>query len=309
MGTQWAPKGTITLGRLMGSPPPSDPNLAAAGPGLYRLEVRARHRRLKQASATEEDPAEAYELLAWPVTEDTGHVTIRMDDLPGSRWEPRPTHAAQLAMVGILTDSRDDPFRSGVLPRPIRRPEDIEHLPRARVIRSSLVPAAPGDALAAARTILGRRHDDTHVLDVGPFEVRLTPQPSPAEGKADDDLTLTWNWDWSGGAPPPPDNDHPWASQLSIPDPLATTVRLSAIRTPSGDTELTINHDDVLAHHAISLGLIWEYVLARTTASLRDPAQHVEAHPWEEPLDQLAREYPSNLLPPWRGQSEDTPPW
>jgi hypothetical protein len=288
--TLWAPEGRITLCGLMGSPPASDPDLAAAGPGLYRLEVRARHRRPDGEQATGDDPVEAYELLTWPVNEDPGHLTIREDDLPQPAWDPRPAHAARLAMHGILTGSCADPFDRNAAPRPIVTTCDVAaHLPRARVTRTSLILTTPGEAMAAALAALAPTHDDVHVLPAGPLQVTLAPRPPAAPGDASAP-TWTWSWAWSGGTPPDPDDDdHAWSAQLAIPDPMPSVVHLRAHRSPAGDTELTVVQDGVFAHHAIPLGLIWEHLLTRVAATLQDPAAGADAHPWEDLLDRLAQ--------------------
>lgn len=287
--TVWAPDGRIGVHGLMGSPPASDPNLAAAGPGLYRLEVRARHRRPEHVETIEGNPPEAYELLAWPVSEDVGHLTIRTDDLAEPAWEPRPERAAQLAMLAILTGRCADPLDPNAPARTLTTPAVTEQLPRARVVRSARVPATPGEALTAVRATLDPDHDGGHVLPVGPLQVALTRQASSAPDPAS--LTLTWSWAWSAGAPPDPDDDdQAWAARLAVPDPRPTTVNIRATPTGSGDTDLAVTHDDVLASHAIPLGLVWEYLLAQAAASLRDPAPGPAAHPWQDLLDRLAEQ-------------------
>ena len=291
--TVWAPEGRISVCGLMSEPLESDPDLAVAGPGLYRLEVRARHRRPDDVEAAEDDPAEAYELLTWPVTEDAGHVTIRVDDLPQPDWDPKPARAAQLAMLAVLTGHCADPFDPNAPVRSLVTPDVTEHVPRARVIRSLPVPATPDQALAAARAALGGDRGGVHVVPVGPLQVTLAARPTPDADPATE--TWTWAWSWAGGAPPDPEDDNQaWAAQLAVPDPAPSMVQLRAVGTGSGDTELTVVHDGVLAGHAVPLGLVWEHLLARAAASLRHPGSisgsDADAWPWQGLLVRFAEQ-------------------
>jgi hypothetical protein len=169
--TLWAPDGLIRVLALMGDVLPSAPELATAGPGLYRVQVRARGRRPEDAE-DDDAPPEQFEILAWPVTEDCGHITVRVDDLPEPDWDPQPARAAQLAMLGILTGSCNDPFdplTSQVAPERPTLPDD---LPRVRVTRSLLVDGTADPALAALRGVLGTADaTGTHLVPVGPLQV------------------------------------------------------------------------------------------------------------------------------------------
>jgi hypothetical protein len=117
-------------------------------------------------------PSEQFEILAWPVTEDCGHITVRVDDLPEPDWDPQPARAAQLAMLGILAGSCNDPFdplTSQVAPERPTLPDD---LPRVRVTRSLLVDGTADPALAALRGVLGTADaTGTHLVPVGPLQV------------------------------------------------------------------------------------------------------------------------------------------
>jgi hypothetical protein len=289
--TLWAAAGRFAVFGLMGEPLSSAPELATAGPGLYRVQVRARGRR-PDGEQSDGAPSEQFEILTWPVTEDRGHITLRVDDLPAPEWEPQPARAAQLAMIGILTGSCNDPFDPNAPGLAPERPTLADSLPRVRVARSVQVAAAGDSALAALRSALGPTDvTGTHLLPVGPLQVTLTPERSPDGTREDRGLSMRWQWDWTAARPPDPDNDdHALAVRLTIPDTETMRVQIWAGPSPSGDgTLLAVQQHDVLACDAVQVGWIWEYYLchAQTLAHGR-PTGQGDSPPWVEMLDRLA---------------------
>ncbi|MGS2616924.1 hypothetical protein ACVCAH_20735 [Micromonospora sp. LZ34] len=94
--TLWHSGEHFSVHGLMGDAPNAFRSIAAPGPGLLRVQVRARDRQ------PEGSAAEAYEVLVWPVHEDLGLRTLR-DDGKESPWTQRADKAAAWAMVRLVT--------------------------------------------------------------------------------------------------------------------------------------------------------------------------------------------------------------
>jgi hypothetical protein len=310
--TLWVPQGGITVLGLMSEPLSAAPDLAVTGPGLYRVQVRARGRRSDDVESSGA-AQERFEILTWPVTEDRGHATLRVDELPGAEWEPQPARAAQLAMVGILTGNCNDPFDPNAPRRAPERPTLADGVRRVAVTRSVQVDAPCSAAVAALRSALGPTDaTGAHLVPVGPLRVRLTPERSPADTGPDRALSLRWQWEWASATVPDPDDDQQaWAAQLTTPDAAPMTVEIGADPEPSDScTTLAVLQHDVLACDAIQLGLIWERYLARAQAVAQGlPSDGSNLLPWTEMLDQLAvREANQRAAQRHRDEENQRPP-
>lgn len=280
--TLWCPDGRITVRGLMGECPDQFRDIRVGRAGLIRVRVRARDRRPEHAPAVPDRP-ERHEVLVWPVDEDTGHVTLRMDDLPGSDWAGKPGRAATWALMRLAALANPDP-REANLRRHAARRAGAGDDPRAAeagrvestattVRRSRVVPA--GTAAEVLRDPAGRLglavDGDALMLPVGDLAVRLIPD-RPGDGS-----TFTAQWRWAAAA----------GAGGNVPDPRASRVEISADNTAdnAGETvRLAVTHRGVAAPHAVLLGLVWEYLLHRAAAGEAAP------HPWIEVFQAAAAE-------------------
>lgn len=84
--------GELIVHGLAEDPPPEFPELAHAGPGLYRLRVHARGRDTL-AHGNSEEPVEDYKISVWPAPEAAETVYKQSDDygqeMRAATW-PRP---------------------------------------------------------------------------------------------------------------------------------------------------------------------------------------------------------------------------
>ena len=280
--TLWSPEGSIVVHGLLGASLPEEPVLAVAGPGLYRIEVRARNR---ISEGTEPDPAtgpEQHQLLVWPVREDRGHEVRQPDADRAGSWAPRPAAAAERAVLGLLIGVCTDPLGLYARNAPIVAPPVVPGLPRAAVRREVRVAASPERALHAVRAVLGLADGGGAALPAGPLRVLLDPLDGAA-GPA-----LSWSWAWDGDRPGP-DGPEGWAADLRIPDRTPSRVTIGAEAGAPGTAVLAVRHDGVTAQHAVLLGLVWDHVLDRARALAQGEDGDVAGpRPWEPLLDRIA---------------------
>ncbi|SHN45299.1 hypothetical protein [Cryptosporangium aurantiacum] len=264
--TLWCPEGELSVHGLMGESPEAFRAIAVPGPGLLRVQVRARNR----TPEGEEDaggPAEQYEIVLWPVTTDTGFRTLCADRLSAQPWSAPPAGAAGWAMVHLVTGV-DDVLREAVVrrrrtaPHPAFVPRvpgrSTAPEPRVAVRRSRTLPAARAAAIVADPDgALGLR--DLR-LSAGPLTARLGTGTTVSE------------WRWENAAGP-------------VPDEVPGSVELTVESVPGrSDGELTVHHRGVRGGDAIPLGLIWDHLLDRASTGSETP------HPWERTLAELAAE-------------------
>ncbi|GIJ55718.1 hypothetical protein [Virgisporangium aurantiacum] len=201
--------------------------------GLVRIRVHARNRRSEDEP---EDPAhpEEYEVFAWPVTVAPALTTIE-DDLYGFSADPH-RNPAIWALEHLLA-AANPPATDARLRRMSREPE--WRYPRVEIRRA----AAHVDIRRFGLTPDG----DDLVLPVGDAELRFRPGAAPPGG-----FTATVRWTTRPG------------STVEVPDREPSTVEISA----DG-----LVHRGVRAEDAVPLGLVWDYLLARTGTE--------PGHPWE----------------------------
>ncbi|GAA1033584.1 hypothetical protein GCM10009557_35750 [Virgisporangium ochraceum] len=157
--TLWSPHGALSVHSLLGGTTDELADLSVR-PGLVRIRAHARHR-LHESVRTGADPPEQHELLVWPVTEETGHRTLRTDGRHGS-FDQKRAAAAEYAMLDLIRQY--DPHEE-------RDPD----LPRVTVVRRSAVPSPAAD--------LARRFERR--LPAGDREVHLVRTAAH---------TLEWRW-------------------------------------------------------------------------------------------------------------------
>jgi len=264
--TLWCPDGRLTVGGLMGDFPDVLRDLAIGGPGLVRVQVRARNRLLEDVTPEEPRPGprEEYEVLAWPVQEDVGMRTVCPDEPLGPAWTPDPGRAAGWAMVRLVAGADPDPYRAS-----LRAPvAERAVCGRVDVLRAREV-AVSETGLTAARlaNLLGATVDGQALsLSVGDLTLELRLPQEPAV------RPLTGEWRWVA-AP---------ESFFRVPHAETTTVQLD-VRGPGA---LTVAHRGVHEEDAVLLGLVWEYLLYR--AELVAGGGDAPPHPWQAVLEDIA---------------------
>jgi hypothetical protein len=194
----------------------------------------------------EEDPEhpEEHEVFVWPVTVAPSIATIR-DDGYGITWQPRRSPA--IWALEHLLAAANPPATEATLRR--MSGEQEWRYPRVEIRRD----AAGPDVRRFGLTPDG----DDLVLPVGDAELRFRSAPSPPET-----VRMTAQWTARPG------------STVEVPDPEPSTVELSA----DG-----LVHRGVRAQDAVPLGLVWDYLLART--GTEEPG-----HPWEPVFAAAARD-------------------
>lgn len=107
--TLWCPDGQLSIHGLMGHSTDALRSITVPGPGLLRVQVRARDRISEEMLDLEDDgqTPETMEVLVWPVRQDLGVRTLR-DDGAGSGWTPKPEAAAGWAMVRLVREANPD---------------------------------------------------------------------------------------------------------------------------------------------------------------------------------------------------------
>ena len=201
--------------------------------GLVRIRVHARNRRSEDVPEDPEHPEE-YEVFAWPVTVAPALTTIE-DDLYGFTAQPRRSPA--IWALEHLLAAANPPATEARLRQMSREPE--WRYPRVEIRRA----AAHVDIRRFGLTPDG----DDLVLPVGDAELRF--REAPGTEKA-------WNATVRWTARP--------GSTVEVPDRGPSTVEIDA----DG-----LVHRGVRAQDAVPLGLVWDYLLARTGTEA--------GHPWE----------------------------
>lgn len=107
--TLWCPDGQVSIHGLMGHSTDALRFITVPGPGLLRVQVRARDRIDEEMVDLEHDgqTPETMEVLVWPVRQDLGVRTLR-DDGAGSSWTPKPEAAAGWAVVHLVREANPD---------------------------------------------------------------------------------------------------------------------------------------------------------------------------------------------------------
>ncbi|MFC6019472.1 hypothetical protein ACFP2T_25095 [Plantactinospora solaniradicis] len=294
--TLWCATGRISVCGLMGDCPDAfrDVAVTVTGPGLVRVRVRARNRRPEDTGPAS-DPPEEYEVLAWPVSEETGLHTRDTDDLSPVAWTPKPAAGAGWAMVRLLARANPDPrianLRAAAAASAARaagtggavREQGGVQVPRVDVHRACLLPAdraaalwqRPGDLLGAVPD------GDELVVPAGSVQIRLravrtgTGTATETRPGSAETFTATWRWSTAPGSTSTP------------PDPDTSTVELRLRPQPGdGTAELTALHRGVRGEDAVLLGLVWDHLLHRAQR-LADGAP-VAPHPWQPLFDEIA---------------------
>jgi hypothetical protein len=281
--TLWCPDAAVTVCGLMADCPEELREIAVAGPGLVRIQVRGRGL-WPQEYPEPELPSERYEVHVWPVAMDTGVRTVRPDDgLPG--WDPAPDRAAAWAVDRMITRVNPSSERRNLL---LRQPPPPEP-PRVDVERRRGGSASPGAVLDRPADLFAAAVDGADLLiPAGDLRIRLRPRPVDAAGPADPGgpadpadpagsadpaalgaLRFRWTWE------PAPEPAFP-EPMTELPDPDPTEVEL---RVDPATGELVVRHRGVRGPDAVLLGMVWEYFLARAERLADGAAPDV--HPWE----------------------------
>jgi hypothetical protein len=259
--TLWSPGGQASICGLMGDCPDELVTTVSDRPGLLRVRVLARNRRPEEQPPDPLAP-EQYEVALWPVDEDTGFRSLRVDDMPPAVWSPNSARAAAWAMPRLVALANPDP-REVLLRRAAGAIADPP-VDRVRVRRTRTIPEAWAGAFARrpADHIGATVDGEELVLPAGDVEVRLG-QIATQEGFA-----ARWRWAARPG------------SSTAVPDSVESTVHI-------GDgAELTVLHEGVRAADAVLLGLVWDYLLDRVEAVAAGGSP--PGHPWVPVFDELA---------------------
>jgi hypothetical protein len=202
---------------------------------LIRVRVLVRNRRLEDQPSDPLAP-EQYEVAMWPVDEDAGFRSLRVDDVPSSMRSSMFARAAGWAMPRLVASVIPNPREAA-----LRRAGLIAADPpidRVRVWRLRTMPAAWARAfLLRPADHLGVTVDGAELaLPTGDVEVRLR-QIATQEGFA-----ARWRWAARPG------------SASAVIDPTESTVHIG-FRGDGGEiADLTMLHEGVPAPKAILLG-------------------------------------------------------
>ncbi|MDI6102684.1 hypothetical protein QLQ12_29100 [Actinoplanes sp. NEAU-A12] len=271
--TLWCPAGRLTVIGLLGGHRDGLTGVPVPGDGLIRLRAYARNR-IHESVREDDDPPEQHELHVWPVTEETGRLSLWTDGSRGD-WRQEPGKAAEWAMRRLLEQCRD-------------REQRRDDAPGARVtvVRSRTLPAAVARVLPEC--LAG-------VIPAGDLEIRLRPADSPPTGAEPAALT----WEWATAAQPI--SPYP---VTTLPDEATSPVRF-LVGPGDGGAEVTVRHEGVPCRQAVLLGLIWDHLLDGVTGPRR-PAP--EAWAWEVTLRARAAEA-TRLAERRRRLEEDAGAW
>ena len=278
--TIWCPDSHIWVHGLMNDGPDTFREITVPGPGLVRVQVRARNRQ-PDGPDWRPEPPEQYEIRTWPVTEDVGIHTLRSDDRSPFAPARRPVEAAGWALARLVdkANPQGGAWVRAMAPRSAPPPPQP---PRVAVLRGRTLPAA--QALAVVRQPaehFGAVPDAGDlVLRGGAVEVRLSPVTPVA--RPPDSLHVHWRWTTAPG------------STTRVPDAVVSSVEVHARHRTNADTgtdagtaELIVRHHGVRAEDAIPLGLLWDYLIPQAS-SLTDDAAAAAPPLWQGLLDETA---------------------
>jgi activator of Hsp90 ATPase-like protein len=245
-----SPDGTISVLDWAGPDHPELGELAAAGPGRYRLRVHARHREKTRARTQ----AEQYHLLAWPTARPEPPRLLTTMDSHGRllNGEPEPGEppldALELAAAKAVRRIASLTARPGP-------PELSGELTSVRVLATA--PAAPRwvwTQISNPWTWFGTGGG----TDPGDFQIYLHDEPRVdvrghfLVSEAPTHLAMTWFWT----SVPDEDARTPW----TLP-PRPTTVDILLRRQEADATEVQIEHRDLPVELADLVRPFWEWAL------------------------------------------------